>query len=48
MEGNMIWGILTLIFGIGGIIMFTQPAYGIYNFNGESPDGLFLKQNLFD
>lgn len=44
----MIWGILTLIFGIGGIIMFTQPAYGIYNFNGESPDAQFLKQNLFD
>ena len=44
----MIWGILTLIFGIGGIIMFTQPAYGVYNLAGESIEAEFAKKNLFD
>lgn len=44
----MIWGILTLLLGIGGIILFTQPAYGIYNLTGERPEAKFLDQSLFD
>lgn len=44
----MICGIITLLLGIASIIMFTQPAYGIYNFSGEKPDAKFLEYNLFD
>ncbi len=44
----MIWGIITLILGVGGIIMFTQPAYGTYNFSGDRPEASFLDANLFD
>ena len=47
---TIIFSIITIILGVGGIVLFTQPAFGIYNFNGEGtlegytfPDG-----SLFD
>ena len=47
---TIIFSIITIILGVGGIVLFTQPAFGIYNFNSEGtlegytfPDG-----SLFD
>ncbi len=44
----MVWGIITLLLGVASIIMFSQPAYGIYNFTGDKPDAQFLGDNIFD
>lgn len=47
---TIIFSIITIILGVGGIVMFTQPAFGIYNFNGDgSLDGYnFPDGSLFD
>ena len=47
---TIIFSIITIILGVGAIVLFTQPAFGIYNFNGEgSLDGYtFLDESLFD
>ena len=47
---TVIFSIITIILGVGGIVLFTQPAFGIYNFNCEGNlDGYtFLDASLFD
>ena len=46
---TVVFSIITLILGVGAVVIFTQPAYGIYNFSGDGLESYkFLDSSLFD